>query len=157
MATSTGITGTPSPTRSPLRLALGDLVPGTGPHGAWWPQSRQLQTEVADLVDHFPAGDGVVSRLLFSRPDWDDAVVNGAATRKIRAARGAVKAGSFPSDDTHLVILTMASGQRLTLEVIPSDITPAEGRRRLRSAGVADSTFDGSLDQGRWDDESPSI
>jgi hypothetical protein len=44
-----------------------------------------------------------------------------------------VKAGSFPGDDTHLMILMLASGQRLKLTVIPSDVGEAEGTRLLRS------------------------
>jgi hypothetical protein len=153
MATSTSTSTTPSPARSPLRLRLSNLA--GGPDGSWWPQSRDLQTEAADLVDHFPPEGGHIRRMLFSRPDWDDAVADGSGVRKIRAARGPVKVGSFPTDDTQLMILTMASGQRLKLQVIPSDISPVEGRRRLQSGGGFDATQDGGADRARWDNESP--
>ena len=39
-------------------------------------------------------------------------------------ARGTVKVGSFPRDDTHLVILTLAPGEWLHVLVIPSDHEP---------------------------------
>jgi hypothetical protein len=108
--------------RLPLRLQLNSVQ--SGPlDGAWWPQSRDLQRETADLVDHFPGLVGRISRLLFSRPDWD-AVPGAPSMRRIQAARGAVKVGSFPSDDTHVMIATMSSGQRLRLLVVPSDTEP---------------------------------
>ncbi len=68
-----------------------------------------------------------------------------------------MKVGSFPSDDTHLMILAMSSGQRLKLLVIPSDTPDAEGERRLRAVAEPDAMMrDGAVDWDRWDDESPS-
>jgi hypothetical protein len=82
--------------------------------GAWWPQSRDLATELADLVDNFPEVRGRILRGLFSRPDWD------LTLRKIDIKRGVMKVGSFPSDNTHLMILSMsAAPSRLTLLVVP--------------------------------------
>jgi hypothetical protein len=105
-------------TRTDLRLRLDDNPPAAGPDGTWWPRSRLLSVELADLVDHFPADVGRISRLLFSRPDWDDALdEDGRGVRKIMAERGPVKVGSFPDDDTHLVIAAMANGDRLHLVV----------------------------------------
>jgi len=133
MATSSDSSPTTSTTRVPLRLRLGDPDSPNGVAGAWWPQSRDLQAEAADLVDHFPDSAGRIHRLLFSRPDWDNPTVDGQGVRRIQAGRGPVKVGSFPKDDTHLMILTAASGQRLKLMVIPSDADAAEGERRLHS------------------------
>src|SRR5690349_17664282 len=92
--------------RTPVRLRLvEDPAPGELA-GVWWPQSRDLQMEAADLVDHFPSSAGRVERLLFSRPDWDaSATAEGGGVRSIVAARGRVKVGSFPHDDTHLMIV----------------------------------------------------
>ena len=69
-------TAHPSPFRAsarvPLRIQL-DNGYRSGPlDGGWWPQSRDLATECRDLVDHFPHLVGRPSRLLFSRPDWED-------------------------------------------------------------------------------------
>jgi hypothetical protein len=108
--------------------------PASGPvSGVWWPQSRNLQVEAADLVDHFPDHVGHIDRLLFSRPDWDNSVVDGRGVRRIQARRGTVKVGSFPSDDTHLMILLLASGRRVSLTVIASATDPAEADRQLRA------------------------
>lgn len=141
-----------------LRFQMSDSAEHGRVDGAWWPRSRNLQREAADLVDNFPAEIGRISRLLFSRPDWDNPSHDGRGVRTIRAARGPVKVGSFPSDDTHLMILTMGSGQRLKLLVIPSDTPLAEGEQRLRAfAGPGTDTADGAVDWERWDAESPSL
>lgn len=107
-------------TRVPLRISLDNSAPSGPLDGAWWPQSRDLQTEGADLVDHLPVAVGRIERLLFSRPDWDTGTGT-PSMRRIQAGRGGVKVGSFPSDDTHVMIAKMSSGQRLRLLVVPSD------------------------------------
>ena len=110
------------------------------------------------MVDHFPAANGRISRLVFSRPDWDNSSHHGRGVRTIRAARGQVKVGSFPSDDTHLMILTMGSGERLKLLVIPSETPAAEGEQRLWAVAQPGSvTPEGAVDWDRWDNESPSL
>jgi hypothetical protein len=122
--------------RVPLRLELRGSAVAGHVDGAWWPQSRDLQTEAADLVDHIPHVAGRINRLLFSRPDWDDGVVEGRGLRRINAARGPVKVGSFPNDDTHQMILTMASGAQLRLLVVPWDTSDDEARRVLRASSA---------------------
>jgi hypothetical protein len=124
--------------------------------GVWWPQSRNLQTEAADLVDNLPVAAGRINRLLFSRPDWDDAVVGGRGARKVQTGRGPVKMGSFPSDDTQLMILTMASGQRLRLDVVPSDTEPVEARARIDAIDDANAAAGPHRSRDIWDDEVPS-
>jgi hypothetical protein len=164
MATSSKITPTPASTpRTPegLRLRLSDEGSPDRVDGAWWPRSRDLQREAADLVDNFPAGAGRISRMLFSRPDWDDSSRDGRGVRSILAARGAVKVGSFPSDDTHLMILTMSSARRLRLLVIPSDTPQAEAEERLSAAARPRTDHDTTasdqrVDVARWDDEHPA-
>jgi uncharacterized protein DUF5994 len=135
MTTSpTGSISSPAPTeRVPLRIRIDTGSHGGPVDGAWWPQSRDLQTEAADLVDHFPPLVGRVERLLFSRPDWD--TVSGAPTlRRIHAARGAVKVGSFPSDDTHVMVVKLSSGRGLRLLVVPSATEPGPASRVMRQA-----------------------
>jgi hypothetical protein len=122
------------PARVPLRLELRPLdVPGHV-DGGWWPQSRDLQVEATDLVDHFPPQVGRINRLLFSRPDWDDGVVDGRGLRRVQAARGPVKVGSFPNDDTHQMVLTMASGRQLRLLVVPSNTEDSEAHHLLKAS-----------------------
>lgn len=119
-------TRSPQPTPVPgsgaagLRLSVND-----GPHdgpldGAWWPRSRDLRTEVADLVDHFPTTTGTVARLLFTRPDGEGQTPR-HSDHKVPCAHGVVDVGSFPHHDTHRVVLVLDSHARMTLLVIPPD------------------------------------
>jgi hypothetical protein len=125
--------------RVPLRIQLDDGPP-TGPlDGAWWPQTRDLQTESADLLDHFPAASGRIQRLLFSRPDWDTPT-DAVRPRSIQAARGRIKAGSFPRDDTHLMVLQLASGRRMRLLVVPSSTDSALAGRAMDQAADAQNS-----------------
>jgi len=80
--------------RGPLRLEMSG-PPVRGPlDGAWWPRSRDLRVELADLVDHFPASAGKIDRAVISGPAWLP------APRRVPVARGFVKVGCFPHDGT---------------------------------------------------------
>ena len=107
----------PVPTpRSPLRLHVvdhGDDRPG--PHGFWWPQSRVLDTELADLVESLPRPFGRVLRAVYSMPDWDE------PSECVLTTRGTVKAVSYPGDDTHLMQLLTWDLSLLTFVVIHPD------------------------------------
>lgn len=128
--------------RTPLRIVLNAGSRTRPLDGAWWPQSRDLQTECADLIDNFPSGGGRPARLLFSPPDWD-AELSQPSARKIQARRGLVKVGSFPEDDTHVMTVVLSSHERLDLLVVPdgTDATTAQtlmreaaDKRNVRSA-----------------------
>lgn len=116
--------------REPLRLHLHDEPGRDALDGGWWPQSRHLALELADLVDHFPAGHGQIMRALYSPPDWDD------RPRRVPIARGHLKVGSFPRDDTHLMLLTTGSGDRrvLRLLVVPPELSPDQGDEAMLAA-----------------------
>jgi hypothetical protein len=121
---------TASGTRAPLRLAL---TPGDRKQvldGAWWPHSRDLPTELADLVDHFPTERARISRVVFSPPDWD------GAQRRVQVEGRHVKAGSFPSDDTHVVVLRTSDRTYLTLLVVPPTYTTTQGEEAMLAAAT---------------------
>lgn len=95
-------------------------------------------------MDHFPDAVGRIARLLYSRPDWDT-VAGAPGIRGIQAARGRIKVGSFPSDDTHVMIVKLSSGQQLSLLVVPFDaeselaervMAKAAGSRNVESASA---------------------
>lgn len=99
--------------------------------GGWWPRSRDLAVELADLVEHLPPQFGRVIRALFSPPDWDP------APRRIPVARGYVKVGSFPADDTHLIHLTTADRTVLRMLVVPPGFSHGQGNEALLAAATA--------------------
>lgn len=151
-----------APDRAPLRLALAEH-PGRGRlDGAWWPQSRDLAVELADLVDHFPKPAGRVVRALFSPPDWDP------APRLIPVAGGFVEVASFAGDDTHLVDLGMSGHGVIHVLVVPPAFTAGQGAEALlagATAGNAHSAGDlldevtNQLDvdpHDHWDDDGGS-
>ena len=114
--------------------------PGDSVDGAWWPHSRNLEVELADLIDHFPVDAGRVGRVLFSRPDWLN------CPRRVAIERGFIKTGSFPNDDTHLVVLKLSSGVHLKVLVIPPDTAPDSARAiLLRAATPGEELSAGSL------------
>ena len=102
---------TQSTRRVALRLHLSDPPERGAVDGTWWPQSRDLTVELPDLVDHFPQGRGVVQRVVFSRPDWDNEL------RRVRVAHGQVKVGSYPHNDNHQVWLSMSTHELIRLSV----------------------------------------
>jgi len=114
--------------REPLRLLLSPRLGHGALDGAWWPQSRDLAVELADLVDHFPAAAGRIIRALYSPPDWL------APPRRVKVAGGFVKAGFFPHDDTHVMSLRMYDQQIVKLMVVPPGTSSRLARPAMQTA-----------------------
>lgn len=88
--------------------------PGRGTlHGGWWPHSRDIDLELADLVDHFPAVGGRVIRALYSRPDWD------SQPDEVAVADRWLETGSLPGDDAHTILLSTSAETEVRLLVVP--------------------------------------
>ena len=121
----------PSRADGPLRLRLAPSPHGRGAlDGGWWPYSRDLAAEAMDLVDHFPEWFDRIYRVTYSTPDWDH-----VSQRRIRADKVFVTFGSFPRDDTHLVLLTSVAGtQPLQLLVVPPTWNAHAAHRAMRTA-----------------------
>ena len=117
-------------TRVPLRLRMVEHPGHYHLDGGWWPQSRDLAIELADLVDHFPAVLGRIVRVVYSPPDWDP------APRRIPTTRGYVKVGSFPRDDTHLVLLKTSDRNVLRVLVVPPELSADQGSEALLAAAT---------------------
>ena len=122
-----------APHRTTLRLSLSPDFGAGLLDGAWWPRSHDLPCESADLVDRFPVDRGRIDRLVYSRPDWTE------GARRIQVARGTVKAGCFPRDDTHVMLLSMSSRSVVRLFVVPPDTADADAHAVMtRAADGAD-------------------
>jgi hypothetical protein len=117
--------------RVPLRLHLDNSFQSGPLDGAWWPQSR-------DSSNRGRRPRGSLSRS--GRPGLAAAVLRSRLGRGQRCPEHppdpgrAVKVGSFPSDDTHVMIVTMSSGQRLRLLVVPADTEPGLASRAMQQA-----------------------
>jgi hypothetical protein len=98
--------------------------------GGWWPHSRDLAIELADLVDNFPARLGRIVRALHSPPDWD------RAPRRVPVAGGYVDVGSLPGDDGHLMHLTTSARIVLRVLVVPPGFTEDQGVEALLAAAT---------------------
>ena len=117
--------------RVPLRLRLGSMSGQDRLDGAWWPYSRDLESEMSELVQQFPPTEPRISRAVYSPPDWD------TAPRKVTAGPRVIKVGSFPRDDTHVLVVQLSDGRRLTLLVVPPDFTPGQGAEALLAGSTA--------------------
>jgi hypothetical protein len=114
----------------PLRLRMAP-DPGAGVmDGGWWPRSRELVSELGELVDHLPVEHGRVVRASFSPPDWD------TSSRGIPTATGAIKAGSSAQDNAHLIVLTLADRRTLQLLVVPPALSQEQGEEALLAAAT---------------------
>ncbi len=112
------VTTTATRGRPGLRLSLATTSPHQVPlDGVWWPRSRDLETETADLIDNFPATHGRIRHVEYSAPHWE------APDREIRTARGNVKAAVSHRDDAHVVVLTTSTGHTVRLLVLPATMT----------------------------------
>ncbi len=121
---------TPNQHREPLRIRMAETQGHDHLDGGWWPQSRELATELADLVDHFPSRYGRVVRALVSPPDWERTL------RSVPVRGRRLKVGSFPADDTHLVKLRTSGGELLYVLVVPPDLTAAQGEEAQRASSA---------------------
>lgn len=115
-------------TRVPLRLRLSDPERPHPLDGGWWPQSRNLGAEMADLVNHFPAERARIVRALYSPPDWED------SPKRVTTARGYIETAAFAREFSPVMILTTSDRQKLCLLVIPSDLTDAQGEEALAAS-----------------------
>lgn len=125
------VSESPSQSRVPLRLRMSVPNGRNRLDGGWWPQSRDLVVELADLVDHFPPEFGRIVRALVSPPDW------APAPRRIPVTGGYVKVGSFPRDDSHLIHLSTSDRSVLYVLVVPPGFTEDQGAEALLAAATS--------------------
>jgi hypothetical protein len=135
---STDILSDEASGRRPLRLRMAGHPGRDRLDGGWWPQSRDLAVELADLVDHFPPELGKVVRALVSPPDWE------ASTRRVPVAAGFVKVGSFPRDDTHLVHLRTTDRTVLHILVVPPAFSADQGAEAMLAAATRGNAHSGA-------------
>jgi hypothetical protein len=108
--------------------------------GGWWPRSRDLAVEVADLVEHLPARLGRVTRVRYSPADWDGADRDGAVAT-VEVAGRQVETEVLPQDDTSLVDLRTTEHPALRLLVVPPSFDDADGEEALLAASTPGNAY----------------
>ena len=103
------------PPRAPLRLILSTSPGQALLDGGWWPQSRDLDLELADLVVHLPVAAGRVQRALCSPADWD------TVPDCVRVEGGRLMTQPGRGEEHHLLELHMSTRIDLRLLVVPPD------------------------------------
>lgn len=116
------------PRRKALRLRLAEHAGSGRVDGGWWPQSRDLEVELTDLVENFPPAIGRIVRVLYSPADWDP------APRRFHVGDGFVSVSPFPGEDPHLMHLTTSDRRVLRLLVVPPGLPPDQGMEALLAA-----------------------
>ncbi|MGW0579501.1 DUF5994 family protein [Streptomyces sp. NPDC002920] len=123
------------PFRAPAaRLALRSESPSAGPaelNGAWWPRSRDLASELADLADVLDPLGGRITRIAVNPRHWP------ILPPKVYVNGHVVKVGWFTSElDPHKILVLSATAGRWDLLVIPPE-TSAPSAARLMAAASA--------------------
>ena len=99
----------------------------SGFDGAWWPRTRDLATEVPELVAELERRGVRIERFTYSLDAWLP------APRKLVVNGRAVRTGGFRSMDLQVVCIVWHGGQRRSdLLVIPPETDVLTGARALR-------------------------
>ena len=129
------------------RVVLRESAEAHFPHsvdGAWWPRTRSLADELPGFFTYWPTARGRISRILYSRPDWDD------SPHSVNIPGRRIKTGSFPRDDTHRLILTLGDRTDRVITVIAPQSSAAQAAQIWASITAADG---GSPTHPVWDNE----
>jgi Family of unknown function (DUF5994) len=144
--------GPAHPDRVPLRLRVALPPVPRDLHGGWWPQSRDLALEMADLADHLPPELGRVSRAWVVPGDWD------APPTRVQVADGGVKVGALPRGDRDVIELRTSGRRRLRLLVVPAAMSTGQGEEALLAAATPGNAYSASTILqvvGEFDDVDP--
>lgn len=126
--TSSSAAPDPSPPAS-LRLRLKPGAPSTAyVDGGWWPQSKNLPTELPALLSSLAPLIGHIALVGYHLDAWDSAPEN------VDIGGDDVLLQGFTAHDPHSVVIIATSGQRLTLLVISPDSEDREAQQALSNA-----------------------
>ncbi|CAM5573202.1 DUF5994 family protein [Streptomyces narbonensis] len=102
--------------------------------GAWWPRSRDVATELPDLIRALTAHLGPVTRVGLDTDAWEEVPTRVVVNDRV------VRLDSFPvGDDT--VLITRGDNDHFALLVVPPDTTPDAARDAMaRAVGAGNVT-----------------
>jgi Family of unknown function (DUF5994) len=119
-----------SGSRVPLRLRMSPRPGRDRLDGGWWPQTRNLAVELADLVNHFPQPAGRIMRAVVSPPDWD------TPPRSVLVTNGYVEVVPSTRNGQNVIHLRTADRTVLVLLVVPPGTARPEAEDALRTASM---------------------
>jgi hypothetical protein len=116
-----------SPDVAPVRIAFRQPVTDDGLlDAAWWPRSRDLESELPGLLDTLWLAGRDVVRVSYALDYWD------RAPRRLRVDGRVVRMGGFHTQIPGLLTLLDAWGrERINVMVVPPDTPPAVADRAL--------------------------
>lgn len=101
--------------------------------GAWWPRSRDLTTELPDLLAALAARQGRIARVTYNLTRWE------AGTRRLTVDGRVVRLEGFRSQHPDTVTVAGWDRWRLTLLVVPPEATRSAGHHVLMTAAQRDN------------------
>jgi len=125
----------PSTRHTQLRLRLKPKAPATGyVDGAWWPRSRDLTTELPALAEVLAVRLGRIERVAYALAAWD------TAPRRFEVDGFRVRLEGFTYQDQNIIHVTGSNRGRVSLLVIPPDMTDTAGHEALMTAAHRGNT-----------------
>lgn len=116
--------------RHRLRLRLKPKAPTTGfVDGAWWPRTRDLSAELAELLGVLAVRLGQVERVSYHLGDWK------TSPRKSVIGGSVVRLAGYRAQHPDTVDV-LAARHRLTLLVVPPETASPVAHRILRAAAL---------------------
>jgi hypothetical protein len=119
----------------PLRLRLKPKAPATGyVDGAWWPRFRDLTVELPALAEVLAVRLGRIERVAHALSAWD------TVPSRFEVDGYRVRLEGFTYQDQNIIHLTGANHGRISLLVVPSEMTDPAGHDALMAAGRRGNT-----------------
>jgi hypothetical protein len=120
------------PTSPPthLRLRLKPKASATTGYvdGAWWPRSRNLATELPALAEVLAVRLGRIERVAYALSAWD------ITRHRFEVDGHRVRLEGFTYQDQDIIHVTGSNRGRISLLVIPPEMTDPEGHDALMTA-----------------------
>ncbi|WP_330331324.1 DUF5994 family protein [Streptomyces sp. NBC_00536] len=132
-----------SPVHAPVVPARLSLTPKTALagqlDGAWWPRSRDLETELPALAAALEAPWGRITRVTVNPTRWP------VVPHAVPVSGQVLHVGWFTEQDPHKLILLSYSVGRWDLLVVPPETGPAAAARLMAAAAIPGSVLTASV------------